>query len=460
MKELRQRIFPANPEVKEIASKLYELVANLPIISPHGHVEPELFVKNEPFGNPSELFIFKDHYITRLLHANGISLEKLRDGAEPRETWKIFYSNYHLFAGTASGYWLEHVLETLFNIDETPSAENSDRHYDLIASHLLESEMRPQALAKHFRLEVLATTDDPTDDLSAHRKIAEDPNFQVKVTPTFRPDKYLDPRLPNWLENVEHLLKVANQSKNDYQSFILALEIRRHYFKEHGAFSADHGVKEPYTCLLSADAASNIYEKAKKKVATESELRDFAGHMLAEMARMSCQDGLVMTIHAGVFRNHSSQTFEEFGPDTGHDIPIKCEWTENLRPLLEKYGLNPNLQLILFSLDESNWSREIAPLAGFYPSVFIGAPWWFLDAPNAMQRFRAATVDIAGFYRGSGFIDDTRAFLSIPARHDLARRSDSLFLAELVNTGRLTMAQAEKIAVDLVTFIPRKAFKL
>jgi glucuronate isomerase len=460
MNDLKNKVFPTNPEVRDVAIKLYELVSELPIISPHGHVDPQLLSKNEPFDNPSELFIFKDHYVTRLLHSNGVDLNSVLTGADPRKAWEIFYQNYFLLAGTASAYWFEHILQSLFGISDIPSIENANRHYDLIASHLLEPEMLPKSLADRFKLKILATTDDPIDDLAEHRKIAADSSFSTKVVPTFRPDKYLDPRLPNWSENIEKLLQSANQKSTDYKSYIKALENRRRVFKENGAFSADHGVSEPYTCELTEELASEIFSKALNKSATQSELRDFAGHMLMEMARMSCEDGLVMTIHAGVFRNHSDETFEKHGADTGHDIPISCEWTKNLHPLLNRYGLNKNLQIILFSLDETNWSREIAPLAGFYPSVYIGIPWWFLDSPNAIYRFREATVDIAGFYRGSGFIDDTRAFLSIPARHDLSRRVDASYLAELVCSGRLTMKQAEKIAIDLVTAIPSKAFKL
>jgi glucuronate isomerase len=460
MSSSNSKLFPSDTPTKELASKLYELIADLPIISPHGHVDPELLAKNKPFGNPTELFILKDHYVTRLLHANGVELSDIYKNPEPRKVWHLFYKNYHVFNGTSSGYWFEDTLENIFGISEVPSIENADRHYDLIASNLLEPAFLPKALAKQFNIEILATTDDPIDDLAFHRELAADTSFETKVVPTFRPDKYLDPRIPGWNENVSKLLNAAGETTNSYENYIKALENRRNFFKQHGAFSSDHGVFEPYTCILKAHDASIIYENAIKNTATEAQLRDFAGHMLAEMARMATVDGLVMTIHAGVIRNHHQGTLKEFGPDTGHDLPVTCEWVQNLKPLLNAYGTHKNLKIVLFSLDETNWSREIAPLASFYPSVFIGAPWWFLDAPEAIQRFRSATVDIAGFYKGSGFIDDTRAFLSIPARHDLARRSDSAYLAKMITEGRITLEQSLKISVDLVTTIPRKAFNL
>ena len=456
------RLLPSEPAVRAIAEQLYDSVANLPIISPHGHVDPALLVENKPFANPAELFIYFDHYVTRLLHATGHSLQDLGKGSntDPRKSWNILCSNWHLLAGTASGYWLTHEFSTLFGIDETPSAENAGRLYGLIATELLEPRMLPRALFEEFHIEFLATTDDPCDDLANHQILAQDPTFKGRVVPTFRPDLYLDPRAKNWVENVDRLLTTAEISERNYAGFIDAIEKRRAYFVANGAVSSDHGVYEPYTTILSTDRATELFSLALEGTISAIDARDFAGHMLSEMARMSTNDGLVMTIHAGVLRNHSSKTLANYGPDTGHDIPVRAEFTNNLRPLLEAYGMHPNLTVILFSLDETSWSREVAPLAGFYPSVRVGAPWWFLDAPDSATRFREATTEIVGFYRGSGFIDDTRAFLSIPARHDMSRRVDSAFLARLVAEGRITFEQAEKIAVDLVVAVPKKAFKL
>lgn len=456
------RLLPAEPSVRAVAEALYEKVADLPIVSPHGHVDPQLLLKNDPFSNPAELFIYFDHYVTRILHSAGFSLEDLGKGKQPdpRKAWSILCSNWHLFAGTSSGYWLTHEFATLFGINETPSAANADKLYDLISTELLEARMLPRALFEKFNIEFLATTDDPCDDLSAHAALAADPTFKGKVVPTFRPDVYLDPKNAKFQASVKNICELSGKTSITFANYLNALAERRKYFITHGAVSADHGVYEPYTTRLSDVKASALFDQAVAGEISDADAKEFSGHMLLEMARMSTEDGLVMTIHAGVFRNHSTATFKKFGPDTGQDIPVRAEFVNNLRPLLEEYGMHPKLKVILFSLDETTWGREVAPLAGFYPSVFIGAPWWFLDAPDSANRFREATTEIAGFYKGSGFIDDTRAFLSIPARHDMARRVDCSFLARLVVEGRITHEQAEQIAVDLVVAVPKKAFNL
>jgi len=446
-----------------VALKLYELIKDYPIISPHGHVDPLLILENKPFSNPTELFIYHDHYITRLLHANGISLSSLGKGSdekEPRQAWRVLASNWHLFAGTSVGYWMEHQLTTIFGVREELSTETADEIYDLISGKLNKVELLPRSILKNYKIEFLATTDDPIDSLEVHRALSEISDIECKIVPTFRPDKYIDPRAENWSANVEKLCAAAGFEEVSYDSYIKALVNRRQYFIDHGAVSADHGVFEAFTVELDHEQAKLYFDAALIGEITVDQSRLFAGHMLMEMARMSTEDGLVMTVHAGVFRNHSTETYRSYGADTGHDIPVRAEFTENLRPLLQKFGLHPRLHLILFCLDESAISREIAPLAGFYPSVFIGAPWWFFDSPSGVMRFRESVTDIAGFYRGSGFIDDTRAFLSIPARHDMARRVDCNYLAKLVNSGRISFSTAEKIAIDLVKSIPIKAFKL
>jgi glucuronate isomerase len=211
---------------------------------------------------------------------------------------------------------------------------------------------------------------------------------------------------------------------------------------------------------LEPGDATRIYRAALTGDATAEEALAFRRHMLFEMARMSCEDGLVMTLHPGVRRNHHRPTFERFGADTGHDIPIRIEFTDGLRPLLERFGTHPGFHLVVFTADETVWSRELAPLAGFYPSVYVGVPWWFLDAPDAVRRFRAAVTETAGFSRTSGFVDDTRAFCSIPARHDMSRRIDAGFLARLVAERRLDEAEALETAIDLVTGRPSVVFKL
>ena len=458
------RLLPIDPQTRGIARDLYQAVATLPIISPHGHVDPRLLLDDAPFSDPAELFITSDHYVTRLLHAAGVDLADLGAGpsqaTDPRAIWRLLAENWHLFAGTASGYWLTHELVTLFGLEVEPSAETADTTYDAIASRLRDPAYRPRALFEQFRIEVLATTDDPMDDLAAHAALARDASFTGRVLPTFRPDAYLDPATPGFAQRIERLTASNGTAPDDFAGYLAALEARRAHFIAHGAVSADHGVREPYTVDLTDDEASALYVRAVSGELDAAGSRAFRGNMLLRMAGMSARDGLVMTIHPGVHRNHSTATLDRFGTDTGHDIPVTTTFTENLRPLLERHGLTPGLHLVLFTVDETVYSREIAPLAGFYPSVFIGAPWWFLDAPDAVLRFRAAVTETAGFYRGSGFIDDTRAFLSIPARHDMARRLDSAFLARLVREGRVSLTQAERIAVDLVGSIPRRTFKL
>jgi glucuronate isomerase len=455
------RLFPVDDRTRTIARSLYREVVDAPVISPHGHLDPSLFVADRAFSDPAELLIVHDHYITRLLHASGVPFGKL--GREPhastaREIWRAFAEHWHVFAGTASGYWMAHQLVDLFGVELTPSASTADAIFDAISQRLAQPEFRPRSLARRFGLEVLATTDDPLDDLAVHAMLAADDAFATRVLPTFRPDAYLDPAHPAFADNVERLLGV--EGGNGFGGYLAALQARREHFIRHGAVSADHGVLQPYTVALDHDSASRLFDDARRGRLDEAGSREFAGHMLWQMARMSVDDGLVMTVHAGVHRNHSSATFERFGPDTGHDIPVATEFVANLHPLLESFGLDARLRLILFAVDETTFSREIAPLAGFYPSVLIGAPWWFLDAPDAVLRFRAATSETSGFYRGSGFIDDTRAFLSIPARHDMSRRLDAAHLAGLVAGGRVTGEQAASIMRDLVSDIPKKAFRL
>ncbi|MGF3056455.1 glucuronate isomerase [Microbacterium sp. YY-01] len=457
------QLFPPNERVRELAAELHAEVADAPIISPHGHVDPRLLADNIPFHDPAELFLTHDHYVTRLLHASGVSLSDLGLDADcvvdPREAWRILAVNWHRFAGTASGYWLSHELSSLFDVDEELSAETADRIYDRIASALGKPDFRPRALFDRFRIDVLATTDDPLDDLAPHARLAADPAFRGRVLPTFRPDAYLDPEAPGFSDRVGRLLSTTSKPTT-FDGYLEALQERREYFIDHGAVSTDHGVVEPFTAELDRATAEQLFRAAMAGTADSSATRLFRGHMLFQMARMSVSDGLVMTVHPGVYRNHHRPTFERFGPDTGHDIPVRTEYTRNLHALLNAFGTSPSFHLVLFAVDETVYSREIAPLAGFYPSVFIGAPWWFLDAPDAIQRWRSAVTETAGFYRSSGFIDDTRAFLSIPARHDAARRSDAVFLARLVAEERVSLPTARRIARDLVDTIPREVFKL
>ncbi|MFF2050251.1 glucuronate isomerase [Leifsonia sp. NPDC058194] len=459
------RLLPADPTMRDIARALYRRVADAPIVSPHGHVPIEWLTTDAAFQDPADLLVTHDHYVTRLLHAGGVSLDRLGLGAasesgsvDPRNVWRLLAEHWHLFAGTASGYWLEEELAQVLGVQEPLLPGNADAIFDEISARLAEPAFRPRALFERFGIEVLATTDDPLDDLAQHDALRAS-GLRGRVLPTFRPDRYLDPDSVAFADDVRRLL-AATGSAETFAGYLDALEQRRRHFVEHGAVSADHGVQDPLALELDPADAERLFQTVLAGEGSPVERARFRAHMLFQMARMSVEDGLVMTIHAGVLRNHHRPTFERYGSDTGHDIPVRTDFVTGLRPLLERFGDAEGFHLVLFAVDETVYSREIAPLAGFYPSVYIGAPWWFLDAPDAIARFRSAVTETAGFFRGSGFIDDTRAFLSIPVRHDTARRVDAGFLARYVAEGRITLAAAEQIADDIVGPQPRRVFKL
>ncbi|MGO1582337.1 MAG: glucuronate isomerase [Actinomycetaceae bacterium] len=463
------RLLPADPSVREVARRLYDATKDLPIISPHSHVPPQWLVDDEPFADPASLLIVPDHYVLRLLHANGAELSDLGRGpdgpleldeAAARKAWRILCENFHLFRGTPVKYWFDTTFADLFGLELAPSAATADALYDQIAAALATDEFRPRALFERFGIEVLATTDDPLDDLAAHRALAEDPTFTGRVVPTFRPDRFLELGRPDWPGLARRLGEVAGVDTGDYAGYIAAIEARRRYFKEHGAVSSDHSHADLGTEPLETADAERIYAAALRGEATEAETVAFRRHMMSETARMATEDGLVMTLHPGVRRDHDPANLAAYGHDVGSDIPIRVEVTDSLRPLLGRYGNDENFHLVVFTLDETIFSRELAPLAGYYRSMYVGVPWWFLDAPEAIRRFRGAVTETAGFYRTSGFIDDTRAFLSIPTRHDMSRRLDAAYLAELVATHRLTEDEALATALDLVTTIPKKVFRL
>jgi glucuronate isomerase len=461
------RLLPPEPAVRAVARRLYDAVRDLPILSPHGHVDPRLLLDNQPFADPASLFVTPDHYVTRLLHASGVPLDALGVGrgplpeAEARQVWRLLCGHWDAYRGTPVRFWLEAELAGIFDVSVRPSAETADAIYDQVADRLTkEDDYRPRALYDRFRIQVLATTDDPADDLSAHAALAADPTWPGRVVPTFRPDRYLEPAQPGWGDAVARLGQAADLDTGDYAGFVAAMEARRRHFVEHGAVSADHSHLDVRTDPLEPAEATRIYRAALAGEAAEAEATALRRHLLLEMARMSCDDGLVMTLHPGVRRGHHGPTTARFGPDTGNDIPVPVEFTGALRPLLDRYGTHPGFHLVVFTLDETVFSRELAPLAGFYPSVYVGVPWWFLDAPHATRRFRAAVTETAGLSRTSGFVDDTRAFCSIPARHDMSRRVDAGWLAELVAEHQLDEEEATEAALDLVSGRPREVFKL
>jgi glucuronate isomerase len=459
------RLFPADPGTRSIARSLHGLVADLPVVSPHGHVDARILADNVPFPDPTELLISPDHYVTRLLHANGVSLADLRVGhtkdADPREAWRLFCRHWGLFDGTASGYWLRSTFVNVFGLDDALIDEaHADETYDRIQSLVERPEFRPRELFDRFGLEVLATTDDPLDDLAAHARLAADETFGGRVVPTFRPDAYVKFAAPGFAGRAQQLIDTAAGGATGYEGYLRAMANRRQYFLDHGAVSTDHGTLTARALRMDCAEAARLFEKGLRGEATEAEADAFEANMTYQFARMAVEDGLVMTLHPGIHRNHSPEVFAQHGGDAGHDIPFAMEYTRSLQPLLADFGSAENFHLVLFTVDETVFSREIGPLAGVYPSVFVGAPWWFIDEPDAMLRFRSAVTGTTGFSRSSGFIDDTRAFCSIPARHDASRRTEAAFLARLVAEHRIPEERAAEIIVDIVDTAPRRAFKL
>ncbi len=469
------RFFDPDPAVRRVARELYDETRTLPIVSPHGHVDPAILARNERFAEPAALIVQPDHYILRLLYARGVPLEALgvprRDrrgggdgGGAPVETdackvWKLFADHYYLFRGTPTGAWLDYELHEVFGVRDRLSGETAARVYDEIAEKLATPEFLPRALFQRFNIEVLATTDSASDSLDHHRAIRES-GWKGRVIPCFRPDAVFRIATPEWPAQLEALGREHGAPLVDYAEFIRALEDRRTFFKSMGATATDHGVLEPYTTWLSPDEAETLFQRARQGDVTAADERRFTAHLLMEMARLSVRDGLVMQIHAGALRNHNRLVFERFGPDRGADIPVATEFTRNLRPLLTAYGNEERLTLVVFTLDESTYSRELAPLAGHYPSVRLGPPWWFHDSLEGMRRFRERTTETAGIYKTAGFNDDTRAFCSIPARHDMARRVDADFLAGLVARHVIDKNDARRMARALAYELAKETYKL
>ncbi len=465
----RYRLFPAEPTVRDLAIKLYEQVTSLPLISPHGHVDAAVLADDEPYSDPVALLVRPDHYVLRLLHAHGVPLTELgvpdrtqlRPVAEPREVWRQLCRHWPAFRGTVMRLWLEDELSDLFGIDRPLHEKSADETYDQIDERLRTPEYRPRALYRRFRLEVLATTDSPADDLAAHIRLRDDPSWEGRVVPTFRPDFLTDPsRSAGWGELVDDLEAVTGISTGNYRGFVAALEARRAAFKELGATATDHGQLSAEAVELSEWEASRLYDRLRQGSREGGDAASFRSHMLMEMARMSADDGLVMQIHPGVQRGHDTDALARFGPDLGADFPVPTGFTAALQRLLSRFGSTPAFRAVVFTVDETAFSRELAPMASYYPGLWLGAPWWFLDAPDAMSRFWAAVTESAGFGKLAGFVDDTRAYCSIPARHDLARRAHCAFLARLMAEHRLDADDASELAVDFAYRLPKTVFRL
>jgi glucuronate isomerase len=464
------RFFDPDPAIRSAAIDLYREVANAPIVSPHGHVDPRLFSDPDAtFGSPADLFIIPDHYVFRMLYSQGVALESLgvprQDGGpverDHRKIWRILCENFHLFRGTPSGIWLTDELTSVFGVEEKPDASNADRLFDLLSEKLASPDFSPRRLFERFNIEVLCTTDAATDTLSHHQAIRQG-GWNGRILPTFRPDGVVNFDAPRgaWRANIDTLSEVSNIDVIDYKSYIQALEQRRIFFKSLGATATDHAALVPNTAELTPPEAEEIFQHALKGEWTPADAIRFTAHMLMEMARMSIEDGLVMQLHPGSLRNHNNIIFQKFGLDKGADIPIQTEYTRNLLPLLNKYGNDARLTLILFTLDETAYARELAPLAGHYPALKLGPPWWFFDSLNGMRRYFDQVLETAGLYNTAGFNDDTRAFCSIPARHDVWRRASANWLAGLVLRHIIDMNDARAMMQDLAAQLAKRAYKL
>ncbi|MGA7858051.1 MAG: glucuronate isomerase [Terracidiphilus sp.] len=457
------RLFPVEPNTRSIAKALYARVNALPIISPHGHTQAEWFARNEPFPDPATLFVQPDHYVFRMLYSQGISLEDLEIGLpeikNPRKVWKIFASHYYLFRGTPTRIWLDYAFQELFGLEERLSEKTADHYFDAISEKLLSPAFLPRALYDRFHIEVLSTTDSPLASLDDHRAIRNS-GWKGRILPTFRPDPVVDPEFQGFVESIAKLGELTGEDTSTWSGYLSSLRKTRARFREQGCTATDHGHPTTQTADLSTAEAKELYHRVIDGSANGSQQELFRAQMLTEMARMSLEDGLVMQIHPGSVRNHNRDVYQRYGRDVGADIPRPTNYVDALRPLLERFGNERELTIILFTLDESTYSRELAPLAGHYPCLRLGPPWWFLDSPEGMMRFRELTTETAGFYNTVGFNDDTRAFLSIPARHDVARRVDCSFLARLVAEHRLGEDEAFEVAHDLAYGLVKEAYRL
>ena len=457
------RLFPAEASARKVARSLYERIRNLPIISPHGHTQAGWFAKNGPFPDPATLFVQPDHYVFRMLYSQGVSMDDLGIGQpivkEPRKVWRIFASHYWLFRGTPTRMWLDYAFQELFGFEERLSEKTADVYYDTISEKLRRPEFLPRALFERFNIEVLSTTESPLDPLKDHQAIRAS-GWKARIVPAFRPDAVVDPEFKGFATQVAKLGEQNGEDATTWKGYLNALMKARARFRALGCTSTDHGHPTAQTADLPQTEAEALFAKVIAGRADAGEQELFRAQMLTEMARMSVEDGLVMQIHPGSVRNHNRFVYERYGRDMGADIPRATNYVDALRPLLDRFGNERTLAIILFTLDETTYSRELAPLAGHYPCLRLGPPWWFHDSPEGMMRFREQTTETAGFYNTVGFNDDTRAFLSIPARHDVARRVDCAFLGRLMAEHRLDEDEAHEVAHDLAYGLVKKAYRL
>jgi glucuronate isomerase len=462
------RLLPAGEAERRVAREILASIERLPLISPHGHLDARLFAENAAFGDPAEVLVTSDHYVVRLLHGHGVALRDLglvppEDDARPpsgREVWRRLCEHWRALAGTPSRLWLEHQLHELFGLRTAPSPETADESYDQLSERLASDDLRPRSLYERFNLEVLTTTDSPLEDLSLHDALAHDASWTGRLLPTFRPDAVVDPVRPDFADNVLRLGNVAGVGTGSYDGYVEALAARRDAFRARGATATDHGVEVASTEPLGRAYAAAIYQRLRTGDATPGEAAAFRGHMLHEMARLSTEDGMVMQLHTGVLRDYNPELHALYGPDVGQDFPVAREFTVTLRPLLVSYGDRADFRLVLYTLDETTFSREIGPLVSYFPSLYAGPPWWFLDSPDAMGRAFAALGETAGIAKLTGFVDDTRSLLGIGARHDVARRVCSGYLARLVCEHRLPLEEAVELATEYAYRRPKAVFNV
>jgi glucuronate isomerase len=459
-----------NPTHRDLAQSLYETVRDLPIISPHGHVNPTLFADpNARFGSPVDLLIIPDHYIFRMLYAAGMPLEALgimpRNGdtthveTDHRTIWRTFADHLYLFRGTPTGIWLTQELHDVFDVHEKLTPQSADRIYDHIATCLQSPEFTPRALYDRFNIEVLCTTDAASSSLDAHRTI-RDSKWNARVLPTFRPDDVVKINRPGWHERIDRLSAITDTYIHNYQSFLDALRERRNQFRRVGATATDHDLPRPPFAEIAGYQKTAFNDAISGKTPSQANADFFEANIIFDMAQMSVDDGMVMQLHIGSYRNHNNTLFHRFGPDTGADIPMLTEFTHNTANFLSTFGNNPNFTLILFTLDESTYSRELAPLAGHYPALKLGPPWWFHDSLNGMRRYFDRVIETAGIYNTVGFNDDTRAFPSIPARHDVWRRATADYLAGLLSRGIIDEEDAHAMILDLAYNLAKETYHL
>jgi glucuronate isomerase len=461
------RLLPSDPGVRRIARSLYERTKSLPIVSPHGHCDPSALADDAPFEDPATELVTKDHYILRMLYSQGVPLEALGvqpiDGApavaDGRQTWRELATRYTLFRATPSKLWLDHTLGVIFGVEEPLGAKNADVVYDELSARLAQAEFRPRALFERFGVEFLATTDGALDPLAAHAQLRQS-GWEGRVVPTFRPDDVVDPDRSGFHARLAALGELTGADTSSWDGYLEALRSRRAAFVAAGATASDHGHPSPTTADLSPRDAADLFARISNGKGQPGDAELFRGHMLVEMAAMSLDDGLVLQIHAGAWRDHNPTLAARFGRDQGADIPKRADYVGGLKPLLDRFGNEPGLTVVVYTLDETTYSRELAPLAGHYPALRLGPPWWFFDSPEGIRRFYQAVIETAGFANTVGFNDDARSLLSIPARHDMARRLHAGYLAGLVAEHRLQEEDAVEIAEDLAYNLARQAFRI